>query len=118
MSRDFSAGAAMSQEYGTTEPARADVDALPGSTLLEFGTSWCGHCRAAQPRIASAMAQHPNVRHVKIEDGSGRPLGRSFQVKLWPTLVFLKDGVEVARLVRPVDASSIERALSHIEATS
>jgi thioredoxin 1 len=37
------------------------------------------------------------VRHVKVEDGSGRRLGRSFGVKLWPTLVFLRDGREVAR---------------------
>ena len=33
-------------------PTRADVDALTGLTVLEFGTSWCVHCRAAQPAIA------------------------------------------------------------------
>ena len=31
-------------------------------------------------------------------DASGRPLGRSFKVKLWPTLVFLRDGREIERL--------------------
>jgi thioredoxin 1 len=35
-------------------------------------------------------------------------------VKLWPTLVFLRDGVEAARLVRPGDAASIRRALAQI----
>ena len=42
-----------------------------------------------------------NISHLKIEDGKGRPLGRSFQVRLWPTLVVLHDGQEVARVVRP-----------------
>ena len=101
----------MTSGYASAEPARADVDALPGPSVVEFGTSWCGHCRAAQPAIAAALADH----HVKVEDGSGRPLGRSFRVKLWPTLVFLADGKEVARLVRPRDAESIRAALAQID---
>src|SRR5262245_17065342 len=90
------------------EPTRAAVDAFPGATLLEFGASWCGHCLAVQSDIAAVLANHPAVRHVKVEDGRGRPLGRSFRVKLWPTLVYLLDGVELARVVRPDSAADIE----------
>ena len=97
------------------EPARAEVDALPGPAILEFGAGWCGYCQAAQPLIATVFARHPGVRHTKVEDGSGRPLGRSFGVKLWPTLVFLSDGREVARLVRPLDASAIAKAMAKID---
>ena len=97
---------------GETEaPTRHDVDALTGLTLLEFGTDWCGHCRAAQPAIAQALSAQSGWRHLKVEDGPGRPLGRSFRVKLWPTLVLLRDGVEVARLVRPTRADEVTQAL-------
>jgi thioredoxin 1 len=99
------------------EPTRAAVDALKGATVVEFGTSWCGVCRAAQPAIAAALARHPDVRHLKVEDGPGRPLGRSFRVKLWPTLVFLRDGRETRRLVRPREAHAIDQALADIEST-
>ena len=105
---------ALGTEYAEKEPARAEVDALPGATLLEFGSPWCGYCRRAQPLIAEALASHPGVRHLKIADASGRRLGRSFRVKLWPTLVFLRDGREVARLIRPDDAGSIRDALEGI----
>lgn len=98
------------------EPTRAEIDAEAGPLLLEFGTSWCGHCRAAQPPIAAALSRHPQVRHLKVEDGSGRRLGRSFGVKLWPTLLFLRDGIEVDRLVRPADAARIAASLSKIDA--
>ena len=97
------------------EPTRAELDALDGPALIEFGTSWCGVSRAAQPLIAGALAAHPQVRHLKVEDGSGRALGRSFGVKLWPTLVFLNYGREVARLVRPRNAPAVENALARID---
>jgi thioredoxin 1 len=84
--------------------------------VLEFGSPWCGWCHRAQPLIAQALAAHPRVRHLKIADASGRRLGRSFGVKLWPTLVFLADGKETARLVRPGGGKEIERALALIDA--
>lgn len=104
----------MSNTYTDQEPSRADVDTLKGPALIEFGTEWCDHCKAAQPHIASAFAGHPDLHHLKIEDGPGRPLGRSFRVKLWPTLIFMRDGVEVERLVRPTDTDSIRQAMTRI----
>ena len=86
--------------------------------MLEFGTSWCGFCRAAQPSIREALAKHPTVRHLGIEDGRSLPLGRSFGVKLWPTLIFLRDGTELARLVRPRDSQAIDAQLSRIASTA
>jgi thioredoxin 1 len=104
----------MNTAYAATEPSLSEIKALPGPTLLEFGTAWCGWCRAAQPLIAESLQAHPGIRHVKVEDGSGRPLGRAYRVKLWPTLVFLKDGEEKARLVRPSSAAQVQQALEEI----
>ena len=93
-------------------PSLSEVQAFHGLTLLEFGTEWCGHCRAAQALIAQALASSTDLQHLKIEDGPGRPLGRNYRVKLWPTLVCLRDGQEVARWVRPSSAQDIEAAMS------
>lgn len=104
----------MNTAYAEAEPQRAQVDRLEGATVIEFGSPWCGYCRRAQPLIAEALVEHPAVRHLKIADASGKRLGRSFGVKLWPTLVFLRDGKEVERLVRPRDAKEIGAALSKL----
>jgi thioredoxin 1 len=102
--------------YSEVEPKRAEVDQLQGPTVVEFGSPWCGWCRRAQPLIEEAFAAHQGVRHLKIADASGKRLGRSFGVKLWPTLVFLRDGKEMTRLVRPADAAAINAALEKITA--
>ncbi|MGN6513772.1 MAG: thioredoxin family protein [Lysobacteraceae bacterium] len=102
--------------YADHEPTRGEIDASRGPLVLEFGAPWCGHCQAAQAALAEVLADAPGVRHVKVEDGRGRPLGRSFRVKLWPTLVFLRDGEERARLVRPREAREITHALAALDA--
>jgi thioredoxin 1 len=109
---------AMEKVHAATEPNRAEVDALPGATLLEFGASWCGWCQGAEPLIAAALAAHPRVRHIKVEDGSGRLLGRSFGVRLWPTLVLVRDGIEVGRVTRPRDAAAMAQVFRGLDSAS
>ena len=108
----------MNTSYATVEPERSEVDAMPGVTVLEFGTPWCGWCRSAQPMISVVLGEHPELRHIKVEDGPGQPLGRSFRIKLWPTLVFLKDGQEIARVTRPGSIEPLRQALAQAEATA
>lgn len=105
---------AMTEDYAATEPTRAQIDAMHGPVLLEFGSVSCGWCIRAQSLLKPAFATHPGVQHIKVEDGSGQPLGRSFGVKLWPTLVFLKDGKEVTRLIRPERAPEVAEAFNSI----
>src|SRR5437660_12525429 len=87
--------------FDEREPTREEINALPGPVVLEFGASWCPHCQALRPQLAALLEKYPAVRHIQVEDGRGKPLGRSFRVKLWPTLVFLRDGEVVSQVARP-----------------
>jgi thioredoxin 1 len=87
--------------YQPSQPTPEDVQRMPGPVLLDFGTDWCGHCSAARAAVERWLDAHPDIAHLRIEDGRGRPLGRAFRVKLWPTLVLLCNGSETARIVRP-----------------
>jgi thiol-disulfide isomerase/thioredoxin len=89
-------------DYREDAPTMVDVEAWTGYAILEFGAPWCGHCQAAEPAIKEVLVEHPALPHIKISDGKGKILGRQFRVKLWPTLILLQNGQEVARIVRPL----------------
>ena len=94
--------------YSEDAPTLDDVSALTGDAILEFGAPWCGHCLAAEPAIEEALTEHGKLPHIKVYDGKGKPLGRAFRVRLWPTLILLRNGKEVARLVRPTKPNEVQ----------
>lgn len=106
----------MSSPYSPDQPERAQIEAMPGLAVLQFGADWCGHCQAAEEPVNTALAAFPEVRQIKVEDGPGRHLGRSYRVRLWPTLIFLRRGQEVARLVRPTAVEPVCEALTQLTA--
>ena len=108
----------IARSYPEEEPTRAAIDATSGLVVLEFGAPWCGICKAAQPNIEAALRGHDEVQHIKVYDGQGKPLGRSFKIKLWPTLIALRDGREVARVVRPERRDQIAQLLTATAAPS
>lgn len=92
----------MTEDRGSgREPTRGEIEEMEGPVLLEFGASRCGYCQGLAPKLARLLDDHPAVRHIKVEDGPGRRLGRSFGVKLWPPLIFMRDGQVVSRVSRP-----------------
>ena len=91
-----------------------EIAEFSGNTLLEFGAPWCGHCQAATPAIKEALAEHSELRHIRVYDGKGKRLGRLFKVKLWPTLILLHEGKEVDRLIRPLKTDEVRQLLSKI----
>jgi thioredoxin 1 len=102
-----------SSEEAPREPSRDEVDRMEGPVLLEFGASWCPHCQALAPELRHLLEAHPEVRHIWVEDGKGRPLGRSFRVKLWPTLVFMRDGRILRQVSRP-DLAEVREGLAEL----
>jgi thioredoxin 1 len=104
------------KEYLAQEPTRAEVDAADGLQLIEFGAPDCGFCVAIQSSLARTLEvadeNGTSLTHHKIEDGSGRPLGRSFNIRLWPTLVLMRGGEELGRVVRPTGAPQLRELLS------
>lgn len=100
--------------YSEQSPSLEEISEINGYVILEFGTHWCGHCQAAMSAIKETLSKR-NLPHIKVEDGKGKKLGRLFNVKLWPTLILLNSGNEVARLLRPTQAHEVEEFLTEVK---
>ena len=94
-----------------------EVGQLNGPAVIEFGANWCGICGGFTPQAAQAFEPYPQVQHIRVADGPGKRLGRSFGVKLWPTFIFLRDGQVVQKSVRP-GREEVEQGLRAITAES
>lgn len=105
------------RDVESVEVTRDELNRQTGPVMVEFGAAWCGICRAFAPAAARLRGEFPGVTHWKVEDGRGKPLGRSFRVTLWPTFVLMRDGAFVERLVRPEEAAlrhALERLLTGV----
>jgi len=94
--------------YSEQAPTFKAISELSGDTILEFGAPWCQHCQLSQTAVEEAFTGQ-NLPHIKIYDGKGKILGRKFKVKLWPTLIKLHNGKEIARIVRPLLSNEVRK---------
>lgn len=98
-------------EYAEEAPTLDEINSLKGVAVLEFGAPWCGHCQASHDSVKETMQSYPDMAHIKVFDGKGKRLGRQFGVKLWPTLIVLKDGQEESRIVRFKTSDAVRELL-------
>lgn len=68
--------------------------------VIFFGAHWCGPCRALAPTIDKAIQACINDSEVsfqKVDIDNESEISMQYNVTSIPTIVYLRDGVEVSR---------------------
>jgi len=95
----------------------AAVAAAAGVTLIDFTAAWCGPCRTLAPILAQLATEYAGkVQIVALDVDDHQEVAQRYDVRAMPTMVVLRDGVEVGRLVgtrpRAFIAGVLDRALA------
>ncbi len=89
-----------------------DKKTKEGNWVIDFWAEWCGPCKVLGPRFAEASEElKEKVNFGKVDVDAETDLAQKFGVMSIPSIVFIKDGEMVDKIVGLMSKEAIiERA--------
>ena len=88
------------------------LNSVPAA-VVDFWAPWCGPCVQFAP-VFKQSAHASSVIHAKVNVDENPSTARRFQVSGIPTMVLLRNGTEVDRIVGAVSAGALKSALASL----
>lgn len=87
-----------------------------GNFVVDFYADWCGPCKMMTPILEELNSEMEDVEFVKVDTSESTVTPTKFGIRSIPTLVFIKNGVEIERLVgampKPALKDVVEKVFS------
>lgn len=91
--------------------------------VIDFYAEWCGPCKAMAPALEKLKEGYPEgndsgVIITKLNVDENEEIAKKYSVRSIPTLVYLKDGVEVHRVSGMQSKDAMESKIKEILASA
>ncbi len=92
----------------TRENFEEEVLKADRKVLVDFYADWCGPCKMLAPIVEEVASEHEDLKVVRINIDNEESIAMDYQIMSIPTLVLIKDGKEVDRVIGYVQKKVIE----------
>jgi len=89
----------MSTPLTSTAVLREAIAASEGVLIVDFTAAWCGPCKQIRPILDDIAAAHADVTVLAIDVDEHPAIAAEHQVLSMPTLLFVRAGQPVRRVV-------------------
>jgi len=83
-------------------------------TIKHYTASWCMPCKQLKPIMREILLKRPNVNYKLIDVDNNPDEASMYGVRGVPTVIFMKDGVEVNRITGLVSKRNYEIAIENL----
>lgn len=79
--------------------------------FYDFYADWCGPCKMVDPMVKKVLVDYPSIEFIKVDVELDKELTARFGITSIPTMIVMKDDVEVSRLNGFNSVDAIQKAI-------
>lgn len=92
-----------------------DLNVNHGLYAIKFWATWCGPCKVYGPIVSKLDEEFENITVFSVDVDQVPELAQKFKIKSLPSLILIKDGKEVERIIGATSITPLRTKFRDLE---